>query len=492
MRIFLRFIAAVFIVFFAFSAEASNLSQRVHEVQLKNGMKWLIVRRTGAPVFFGAVILRVGGLNETPGKTGLAHMFEHMAFKGSTRLGTKDYDQEKPLLRMIEDLGELREEEERSKKPDRMKIEQIDLWIKNFEKEADEYRLKNEVWEILMRNGANEINAFTSKDMTAYYASMPKNRLELWARVAAEMVFDPVFREFYIERDVVADERRSLTENNPNGEMAERILRAAYKDGPYRSSTIGSMEDIENLTIADAREFHRRYYVPGNMVGIIVGDVSITNAKKIIQKVFGGYERRPLPEAPLHSGEWKRGTYELFAFNSEPSIAIAYHKPTLPDKDEYVFDVITSLLCEGRSSRLEKKLVYDEKLARGISCSNGYPGSRLDNLLILWIEPLTGVPSKKILSAVEEEIEILRTSPASAGDLARVRKQVLAEIMFALDDNRSLGMALGRFDAVFGDWRILADYPEMISAVTPEDVIKVSNKFMTKDDRIVVERVKSR
>jgi predicted Zn-dependent peptidase len=470
---------------------AFDLKSKVHEFQLRNGMKWLVVQKRGAPVFSGVVMLKVGGSDEAAGKTGLAHVFEHMAFKGSARLGTSDYEKEKAILAEIESLGQRREEMKAAGARGK-EIDEITRQISALEKKADGFRVKNEIWDVMLRNGARDMNAYTAKDMTAFFASMPSNRLRLFASVLAEMVFEPSFREFYIERDVIADERRLYTDNNPNGELAEQILSAAYKDGPYHWSTIGFMDDITRLTIADAREFHRQHYVPSNMTGVIVGDVSASEVKKAMEETFGRYPASKPAEPPRSAGTPLEGLTKAFTSDAEPSLVIAYHKPTLPDKSEYAFDVITDLLCEGSSSRLKKKFVYEKRMIQDIECSDSYPGSRLDNLFLLWIEPMKGYSMEAVAEAVTEEIDELAKEPVSEEELMRVRKQVTSSLMLGIDDNMSLAQALAKFQTIFGDWTLLADYPRRVSEMGPGDVMSIAKRYLSRDERIVVMRRKGK
>jgi predicted Zn-dependent peptidase len=467
-----------------------DLASKVKQFTLQNGMRWLVVRRTQAPVFSGVIMVRVGGADEVVGKTGLAHMFEHMAFKGSSRLGTRDYGKELVLLEEIERVGEALTQERKKRRPDRSLIKKLSLRMEELTKEADRYQVKGEIWEVMARNGAKGLNAFTNKDITAYFASMPTNRLELWARVFAELIFDPVFREFYTERKVVAEERRASVENDPDGALAEKILSASFKNGPYHWSTIGFEEDIRGLTIGDAREFYRRHYVPANMVGVLVGDVSLRRAKRIIRQVFGGYPPGAVPPGPYTSNQPRGGVRERFWFIAEPELAVAYHKPTLPDPTEYVFDVITYLLCEGRTSRLQKSLVYEKRMAKDIYCSDGYPGSRLENLLLIWVEPLKPYAPRRVLKEVMAEIDRLRREPVDEKELTKVRRHVTASMVMALDNNMSLAQALARFEAIFGDWRLLATYPDNIAKVDAKEVMAVANKYLTPANRVVVERMR--
>ena len=468
-----------------------DLASQVKQFTLPNGMRWLVVRRAQAPVFSGVIMVRVGGADEEVGRTGLAHMFEHMAFKGSSRLGTSNYRKELPLLEEIERVGELLTQERKKRRPDRSLVKKLSSRMEELTREADRYQVKNEIWKVMGRNGAKGLNARTSKDITAYFASMPTNRLELWARVFAEMIFDPVFREFYTERKVVAEERRTSVENDPEGALTEKILSAAFKGGPYHWSTIGFERDIQGLTIKDARAFHQRHYVPANMVGVLVGDVSLKRAKRIMRRVFGGYPAEPVPPGPDTSNQPRGGVRERFWFNAEPELAVAYHKPTLPDPTEYVFDVILSLLCEGRTSRLQKRLVYEKRLAKDIYCSDGYPGSRLENLFLIWVEPLRPNTPRRVFKEVMAEINRLRREPVGERDLTKVRRHVTASLIMALDNNMSLAKALARFETIFGDWRLLATYPEEIAKIDAEEVMAVANRYLTPANRVVVERMRS-
>ena len=480
------------IILFGWPSLASgyDLARQVKSFTLKNGMKWIVVTRSQAPVFSGVIMVRVGGADEETGKTGLAHMFEHMAFKGSEKLGTKNYNKEKLILDNIERTGAELTKEKKTARPDRAKIKKLSAKMQVLDKEAAKYQAKNEVWEVLSRNGAKGVNAYTSKDVTAFYSSMPANRIDLWARVMSEMIFSPALREFYTERDVVQEERRMGVESDPDGALSEKLLSSAFKNGPYHWSTIGYEEDIEGLTIADARAFHKRYYVPANMVGVIVGDISVGKAKRVARKVFGGIPTGEVPQAPSSSGEHAKGINKTLHFKSEPSLAIAYHKPTLPNPVEYTFDVITSLLCYGRTSRLQKELVYKKKIAKDIYCTDSYPGSRLDNLLLIWIDPLKSHSPAKNLRATETVIADLRKHPVSQKELEKVRKRVTVAALMSLDDNLTLARGLAQFQTVFGDWKLLANYPEHISAVTAADVMNIARKYLKPSDRIVVERVR--
>jgi predicted Zn-dependent peptidase len=219
---------------------------------------------------------------------------------------------------------------------------------------------------------------------------------------------------------------------------------------------------------------------------VIVGRVTLEEVRRVAQQAFGAFPTRPRSEEPA-AGEERPGTATL-RFDAAPSVAIAFHKPTLPDASEYSFDVIQSLLCEGRSSRLEKKLVYDRRIAKSVYCSDGYPASRLPNLFVIWVEPLKGHSLASVRKVIGEELADLRKNPVGAEELARARKGVTASIVYALDSNDDLAEALARYQTAFGDWRILAEYPRRISEVDAAAVQRVANRYLNDAQQIVVER----
>ncbi len=418
-------------------ANAFNLKNKVKEFKLKNGMRWLLVQRDLAPVFSGVIMLKVGGADEKPGKTGLAHMFEHMAFKGTSQLAS------------------------------------------------------NEIWEIMMRNGAVNLNAFTSKDVTAYHASMPSNKIELWLNIFSQMVADPVFNEFYTERDVVLEERRDSIENNPVGKMLEVLLDKAYKQGPYAWPIIGELGDISSFKIKDARKFHQKHYVGSNMVGVLVGDFEIKSVKKLINKYFSKISRKPAPKVkPFFKSSG--GGKNILEFDAEPALALSYHKPTLPDSDEFVFDVIQVILCQGPASRLQKKLVYQEKISSSIFCSNSYPGSRFDNLFLIFAEPAKNSSIKELNAKIKKELERLKTEPVSEEELERVSNKVAASIIYSMETNHGLAMQLARFETIFDNWKLLPKYPKNVKNVNINDIKRVANKYFTDEMLTEVIRVKEK
>lgn len=472
-------------------AHAFDLKKNVVEFRLKNGMRWLLVPRLKAPVFSGVVMVRVGGADEVQGKTGLAHVFEHMAFKGGSEIGTRDFAKEKPILDEIEKVGALLTAELSKSEPDSAKIDKLKEKMKVFIEHAKEYQIKNELWEIMVRNGAADLNAYTSKDVTAYHASMPVNKLALWLSMVSKMIGDPVYREFFTERDVILEERRSGIENNPNGKLSEMILKSSFKEGSYSWPVIGTVEDISSFTVADARNFHDKHYTAGNMVGVLVGDFNVKKSKKLIKKYFNSFPASETKKDEQTSQD-KGGGEVVFDFDAEPALVMTYHKPTLPNTDEFVFDVIQVLLCDGPTSRLQKRLVYDEKIARVIYCSDSFPGSRFNNLFLVWAEPNRGYKPKLLVKEITKELDRLKSEPISQKELDRVQKKVTAAIIYTLEQNMGLTMALADFETVLNDWNLLIDYPRMIEKVTAQDVEQIAKKYFTKENETIVIRLRGK
>ncbi|MGC8792076.1 MAG: M16 family metallopeptidase, partial [Bryobacteraceae bacterium] len=253
--------------------EFREIESRVTEFTLKNGMKFLVLERRKAPVASFVTYADVGSAQEVKGITGLAHLFEHMAFKGTDKIGTKDYARERLALEKVDQAyAALKEEKLKGNRADPEKLKKLERAFKEAQEEAGKYVVPNEFGEAVDRAGGRQLNATTGADRTMYFFSLPSNHMELWFWLESERFRNPVFREFYKERDVVMEERR-LMESQPVGKLLDEFLAVAYKAHPYGEPVIGHMSDLENLTTADAAAFFRKYYIPSNLVAAVVGDV---------------------------------------------------------------------------------------------------------------------------------------------------------------------------------------------------------------------------
>lgn len=467
-------------------AQDLQLEDMVVEHTTPNGMKFLLIDRETAPVFSAVIQYRVGGVDEPLGQTGVAHMYEHMAFKGTPIVGIKDYAAEKPLLERINQLGEeITFEVAKGELADASRIQALQSEKEILVEQHKQLVVKDELWDTYLRHGGTGLNASTSKDVTTYYISLPNNRLEMWALMEAQRMQAPVLREFYSERDVVAEERRMRTETNPGGMLYEQFIAAAYTAHPYGTPTIGWMQDINNLTASGAREFFQKYYSPSNAVAAIVGDIDIDETIEIVDKYFGAVESAPPPpEVAIEEPEQKGERRVVVEWDAQPQIMIGYHKPTLPHKDDYVFDVIDSILTRGRTSRLYTEAIKEKKMARYIS-TFGAPGSRYNNLFVIASEPIEPFTTADIEELVYAELDRLATEPVSERELEKVRNQIVADSIRALNSNMGLARQLTYFQSVGGDWRYLVDYVENISQVTAEDIMRVAAEYFRPRNRTV-------
>ncbi len=480
------FILCFFLLAFPVQAARPSLQDQVQEFRLKNGMTFLLVRREGPPVFAGYIRVKVGGVDEIEGKTGIAHLLEHMAFKGTPTIGTKNYAEEKKVLAEIERVNRALQTETQKGKESSPEIQTLSKKLKELQKQAEAYGVKEEFSRIYNRNGASDLNATTSKDVTSYFVELPVSKLELWAYLESERLKHPVFREFYSERDVVQEERRMRVDNQPFGKNLELTLLKAYEKSPFRFPLIGYQKDIQNLSATDLAEFYKKYYVPSRMVGAVVGDIDIAQTKKILTQYFGnipaGKEVAEIQDPEPVQKEEKR---QMVSFEARPNIMIAFHKPTLPNREDYVFDLISQVLCEGRTSRFYKSLVIEKKMAQSVSCDSSTPGSRLSNLFFVYASPLGNYTTADVEKAIRKVLEDFKASPISEQEYQRALHQLSADLIFRMDSNSGLASDLTYAQAVAGDWRYLFKHLEILKQITPKEIQEVAQKYFVKSNSTV-------
>jgi len=470
----------------ALPAQGAGLADKVKEHTLKNGMKLLMVERHGSPTVATWIRFRVGSVDERSDERGIAHLLEHMLFKGTTTLGTKDYAAEKPLLEKIEVTAQaLLAEKAMRGKADAAKVAQLQQELDALEKEAGKYVIKDEFAEIYARNGGSGYNAFTSKDGTTYLINMPANKLELWAAIEADRMLNPVLREFYTERDVVMEERRRSYDASPDGKLWETFVAASYQVHPFGHPIIGWMSDIENLTRTKAEGFLKRYYAPNNAIVAVVGDIDPQAVIALLEKYFAAIPpSMAVPpvavEEPPQQGERR---VEIVG-DANPELMIGFHKPTLPDADDYVFDVIDMVLADGRTSRLYKKLVVEQQLAADVGAFSA-PGHRYPNLFIVSVTPRAPHTVAEVEAAVYAEIEKLKNEPVTERELQQILNKMEYEEVRQMGSNGGLARNLTEYEAITGSWRYLIEHRQAVAKVTPVDVQRVAKKYLTRENRTV-------
>jgi predicted Zn-dependent peptidase len=465
----------------------AEIQSHVTDFTLANGMRVLVLERHEAPVASFFTYADVGSAQETKGITGLAHMFEHMAFKGSTNIGTTDYaSEQKALDRVDQAVDALLAERSKGSKADPNRIKQLEADFAKAQEEAGKFVVRNEFGEAIERSGGRGLNASTSDDATVYFYNLPSNEAELWFWLESERFLRPVFREFYKERDVVIEERRLSVENQPIGKLIEEFLSVAYKAHPYGEPTIGHLADLQSFTRSDAQAFFQKYYVPGNLTAVVVGDVDPKRIRELAEKYFGRIPSRPQP-APLRTVEPPQvGERRVKLWlQSQPLIVIGYHRPDINHPDSAVYNAIGSLLSEGRSSRLQRALVQEKKIAVDSGGFSGLPGQKYPGLFLFYAITAQGHTNDECETALESEINRLKTALVSPAELAGVKRRARANLLRSLDSNSLLAQQLGTFQGLTGDWRNLFKSLDKIDAVTAEDVKRVANVAFTRDNRTI-------
>jgi predicted Zn-dependent peptidase len=483
------------------AAQPSTLADRVIEHKLANGMTILMVERHQAPIVSINMTFGVGGVNEQVGQTGLAHLYEHMAFKGTSTVGTKDYGKEKPILDELHRVGtelERRQRDLARRSPDipvdpteKAGLDELQKRFKELQEQAAQYVAGNEMALLYQRHGGVGLNASTGKDLTRYVISLPSNRLPLWAAIESDRMASPVLREFYKERGVVMEERRLRNDDSPTGLLYETFTSAAFRAHQYGVPTIGWESDILSLTPAATEAFFKTYYGPGRATIGIVGDIDPKDVVTLIENTFGKIPPAPPPPQIVTVEPPQRGERRVeIEFDAEPALAIGFHKPGIGHPDDYVFDVIDELLTDGPTSRLYSKLVRDSRLAASVNSDANYPGVRSANLFVLSATPLAPHSAAELETAILAELERLKKEPVSAKELERIINNLDADMVRALRSNSGLASQLALYQTVAGDWRYVLKARDKIAAVTPADIQRVATQYFTKANRTVATLVK--
>ncbi len=475
---------------------ASEINIDVKETTLSNGMRILVLENHDAPVFSAIMRARVGSVDEKPGQTGLSHFLEHMLFKGTMTFGSSSYEAEKPLMDRIDSLAELMHEEwARINNPllplDSSLYKKYREEIAEIQKVQAQYIIKDELWEIYVKHGGIGLNASTGQDGTQFYVSLPSNRLELWALLESDRFGSPIFREFYSERDVVYEERRQRTDTSPRGKMHEALSATAFVASGYSHPVVGWASDIETYNRDLIKEYFHTYYSPNNLVAAVVGDVDAREVFEMCEKYFGRIPRGPDPPTivtrePEQTGE-RRVTVE---FDANPSILMAWHCPAIGHPDNAALDVMTSILSSGRTSRFNKSIIEDKKLASRARIHMSY--SRFEDLIVASAEPLQPHSCEEVELAIYDEIDKLKTERVSDWELEKIRNQLDAEFVRRLDSNRGLAWRLADSYALTGDWAYLLKSYEDLKAVTADDIMRVANEYLAPERCTVVTLVRAK
>ena len=481
-------------------AASPSLADRVIEHKLANGLTILMVERHQTPVVSINITFAVGGINEQVGQTGLAHLYEHMAFKGTRLVGTTNYEKEKPILDELASVGTELDQRERevaakgggaATADERAAIESLQKRFSDLQAQASRYVVGNEMALLYQRHGGVGLNASTGKDVTRYMISLPSNRLPLWAAIESDRMANPVLREFYKERGVVMEERRLRNDDSPNGLLFETFTSTAFRAHSYGIPTIGWGSDILSLTPAATEAFFKAHYGPDQATIALVGDINPKETIALIEQTFGKIPAAPPPPPLVTVEPEQRGERRIeVEFDAEPAIVIGDHKPGLGHPDDDVFDVIDAVLSDGLTSRLHQTLVLEKRLAVSVGSDASHPGVRAPNLFIFTATPLAPHTAAEVEAAVYEEIERLKREPVASKELEKVLNNLDADLIRGLRSNSGLASQLALYQAVVGDWRYILTSRDKVAAVTAADVQRVATQYFTKSNRTVAVLVK--
>ena len=413
-------------------------------------------------------------------------MFEHMAFKGTGTIGTTNYTEEKVALGKVEQAYQAYDQERRREVGrDDKKVAELEKAWKDAIAAAQKYVVTNEFGEIVERSGGTGLNAFTSDEETGYFFSFPANEVELWAYLESQRFLNPVFREFYKERDVVHEERR-LMESQPFGRLFEQFLGTAFIAHPYGKPVVGWPSDLKAFSETDAENFYRSYYVPANMVVTVVGDVEPEKVLPMIEKYFGQLPARPKPE-PLRTVEPPQNAERIVILHeaSQPIFIEGYHKPGARDRDDAVYDALSDLMSNGRTSRLYRTLVRDKKIAASSGGYNGFPGAKYPNLFVFFAVSTPGHTPEEIRDAIHAEIDRVKSEDITDDELQMIKIRAKADLIRRLGDNQGLAFQLGTSQCLYGDWRELFRHVDEIEKVSKADIRRVANTTFVESNRTV-------
>lgn len=504
------------------------IQRKIVSFTLENGLKVILCPRGSAPVISCITYVKTGSVDEVAGITGIAHQLEHLAFKGTSNLGTTDAAAEQKVLTEIDALYEqiqvrqqkllgsskeallvllarlssggpeatpekvktalagLRAKWERD--GDRLADEDFALlesmvigWTAKV-REAESFVVQNQYSNVIDRAGGSGLNAFTSSDRTVYQVSLPASRLELWAALESDRFMNTVPRQLEKEKQVVLEERRMRTESNPFGKLYENFLTTAFKAHPYGTPVIGHRSDILNYTRASVLDFYRLRYTPRNTIVAVVGDLDVEKARATLTAYFGKIPAAPLPPEP-HTTEPKQDGERRVdvEFPAQQIVMLGYHIPERKHPDTPALTVLSEVLSSGRSSRFYQALVK-----RGLALSaNAWlgPGERYPRLFIATAEQSEAATIEQVEDTLLAEIERAKTVSPTVEEMLRVQAAYKMDVLQQMRNNLRFAINLADYEALAGDWRELFREVEAVGGVTPEQVSAVAVKYLVKKSR---------
>lgn len=483
MKRIILFIALIS-MFSLYSVEFEKLGEHVKEIKLENGATLLLLEDDSAPIVHCVTMANVGGVDETPGITGIAHFLEHLAFKGTSTIGTTNYEAEKIILDQ-EDVVFTKLLEAKKAGNDKLVLA-LQRELDELEIEASKFVVNNEFSAIYTKNGGQNFNAGTSQDFTMYQISLPSNKLELWYAMESERFTDPVFREFFKEREVILDERLMTEVNNAQGRLMKQMMGTAFKVHPYQVTTIGEKEDIENITRQDVKDFFNTYYGAQNLTFVLYGDIDEEKATEFAHQYLTRIPARekslPIMVKEPAQTEERRFTVD---YDASPQVMISYHVPAKSHPDNDAIDAFCALFGQADTSPLLKTLVYEKKLALYAYSFPGLPGSKYDNLLSIILAPNSGVDVEECITEVDRLLEEFIATGISDKQFDVYRKLAKKSYISSLNSGIYLPINIAAMKNITGSHSSFFEGLENIDNLKPHEIIEVANKYIVPSNRTI-------
>jgi zinc protease len=429
-----RFIIITALFHFSFLLTLANAADRleVRDFTLKNGLRVLLLEDHRTPTVTLQVWYKVGSRNEQFGKTGISHLLEHMMFRGSKKYGPDAFSK------------------------------------------------------IVEKNGGDD-NAFTTEDYTMYFENMPSDKINILIDLESDRMADLLIdqKRFDTEKNVVLEERRLRTEDDPVSDLLEQVEAAAFEAHPYHNPVIGWFSDIEQISRDDLYNHYKTYYTPNNAVLVVAGDFKTDELLPKIKKSFGKIKSGNKPPVTRSVEPHQRGERRVTLRRPAelPFVTVAYHTPNLASRDSYALDVLSTILAEGDSSRLYNSLVYEKQIA--LSVEGDYSRLSADpNLIYFYAQVMPKVSASDVENAIYDEIDRIKKEPIPQNELEKAKNQIESSFVFGQDSLFGRAYLLGQYE-ILGQPRSVRDYLSGIREVTAEDVMNVATKYLSKDNRTV-------
>jgi predicted Zn-dependent peptidase len=468
--------------------EVRELEKRVTELTLPNGLQFLLVERHNAPIVSFHTYIRAGSADDVTGHTGLAYLTNRALFAGSENIGSKNWADERKALDAVEEVYDrLEAEQSLGPKANQGRIETLQTQVRLAVDTADRYALPGAYTSTLEENGGTRLFYNTTPDATESSYSLPSNKVELWFLMESQRLLRPALRGFYLERANVADESQKRVDSAPQRLLLGSLAAAAFQAHPYRNPVTGWPSDLAGLRRTEARAFFDKFYVPGNVVIAIVGDINAAEMKTLAAKYFGPWTAKPLPPL-VRTIEPPQSGPKTIAIEgtANPLALIGYKRPGESDKDDAAFDLLRIVLGEGKGALLQRELVVDKRLAQRVDAIATFPAGRYPSLFVFTLLPAAGHTVDENQRALEEFLNRLKILTWENNLLVRAKAQARAIYLNRLSGNPGLAAMLATYQGTLGDWRILFNSAEDINKVTSDDLQRILVKYFVPSGRSMV------